>query len=146
MKKMAAFYLVLLSMLYQSNAFSSVSSRAASQFGMDTRPRFAPPPSRSHSFSTLHFAVSDDKDESMTTNQTLTNSTNSEKITESSIDNENKKGFFGKVFGRGGTKFNKASLAKLGGSVLLSYGFVSNVFSITCVSCAWYIASRKVRT
>ena len=52
-----------------------------------------------------------------------------------------KKGLFARFRGK---KFDKASLAKLGGSVLLSYGFVSNVSGITCVSCAWYIASKKV--
>lgn len=44
----------------------------------------------------------------------------------------------------GGEKFSRKFLAKLGTSVLLSYGFVSNIFAITCVSIAWFLSCRRV--
>lgn len=63
--------------------------------------------------------------------------------TESLGDVQGKKGFWSKIFGV--QKMDKATLASLGTSVILSYGFVSNAFGCTAVSCAWYIASRRVR-
>ena len=41
-------------------------------------------------------------------------------------------------------KLNKATIAKMGTSVVLSYSFVSNIFAISSMSIAWYIFSRKV--
>ena len=41
-------------------------------------------------------------------------------------------------------KNNRQELAKLGANVLLAYGFVSNAFGCVSVSCAWYIASKRV--
>lgn len=38
--------------------------------------------------------------------------------------------------------FSKASIAKLGGYALLSYGFVSNVSYITCIIISWVIHGR----
>ena len=59
---------------------------------------------------------------------------------------DTKQGFVAKVQGQfGGKKFSRASLGKLGTSVFLSYGFVSNVFGVTCVSIAWFLASQRVR-
>lgn len=99
-------------------------------------------------FTTLPLsAATSDNREPLETNQTVSsNFTTSDTLTaegNSIGTSETKKGLFARFRGE---KFDKASLAKLGGSVLLSYGFVSNVFGITCVSCAWYIASKKVRS
>jgi hypothetical protein len=96
-------------------------------------------------FTTLPLsAATSDNREPLQTNQTVSsNFTTSDTLTaegNSIGTSETKKGLFARFRGE---KFDKASLAKLGGSVLLSYGFVSNVFGITCVSCAWYIASKK---
>ena len=41
-------------------------------------------------------------------------------------------------------KLDRQALAKLGTNVLLAYGFVSNAFGAVSVSCAWYIASKRV--
>lgn len=41
-------------------------------------------------------------------------------------------------------KMDRKALAKLGANVLLAYGFVSNAFGCVSVSCAWYIASKRV--
>ncbi|KAJ1469042.1 hypothetical protein T484DRAFT_1983036 [Baffinella frigidus] len=43
----------------------------------------------------------------------------------------------------GGAKMDKASLAKIGTSALLSYGFVSNLSHISCLIASWVIHGRK---
>ena len=40
-------------------------------------------------------------------------------------------------------KTDKASLAALGGAILLSYGFVSNASYMACLSVAWYLFSSR---
>jgi hypothetical protein len=63
-----------------------------------------------------------------------------------SEEGDTKQGFSAKLKRRfAGKKFSRASLAKLGTSVLLSYGFVSNAFGVTCVSVAWFLSSQRVR-
>lgn len=145
---MTLFVILILHVVRPNSAFSNVPSRSFSHFGVNDARRLRPPTSRSFTVfksSTYLAAAADDSDESLQINQTATNSTGSEEgVDDDNSVDKTKKGVFGKIFG-GRKKFNKASLAKLGGSVLLSYGFVSNVFGITCVNCAWYIASKKVR-
>lgn len=63
-----------------------------------------------------------------------------------SEEGDTEQGFAAKLKRRiAGKKFSRASLAKLGTSVLLSYGFVSNAFGVTCVSVAWFLSSQRVR-
>jgi len=40
-------------------------------------------------------------------------------------------------------KTDKASLAALGGAILLSYGYVSNASYMVCLSIAWYLFSSR---
>jgi len=40
-------------------------------------------------------------------------------------------------------KTDKASLAALGGAILLSYGFVSNASYMACLSIAWFLFSSR---
>jgi len=47
------------------------------------------------------------------------------------------KSFFGKA------KMEKAQLAALGTSALLSYGFVSNISYVSCVICAWVVFGKQ---
>ena len=121
------------------SAFSNVPDRCKSHFGVKARPFLPPVPFKTRTRLASTFGSDD---EPLETDISRTNSTRSvEMVTDDSVDEAKKKGFLGRYRGQ---KLTRASLAKLGGSVLLSYGFVSNVFGITCVSCAWYIASRKV--
>jgi hypothetical protein len=148
----SALVLLLLHILHPSSAFSNSPSHLVSNFQVSTsHPRF-PQSFHTSSFVKTRYrllsAEANDNDETpLETSDATTNSTTTS--TDELVENNNTtetKGPFGKLKARlgGGTKFDKASLAKLGGSVLLSYGFVSNIFGITCVSCAWYIASKKV--
>jgi hypothetical protein len=82
------------------------------------------------------------------TNQSEAKSNDTEIISKSEepVDDNTNQGFVAKLKRRfGDQKFNRASLAKLGTSVPLCYGLISNVFGITCVSIAWFLASRRVR-
>ena len=64
---------------------------------------------------------------------------------EEPLDNKQEGGLWGKLksFAQKGKGFDRKKLASLGTSVLLSYGFVSNVNACTLVTIAWVICGRS---
>lgn len=152
---LALLALLLSYVLAPCDAFSTVSCRPGSCFEVNVnsaaRRRLIQstlaPVNANALLTSTYLTATNDNNEPLERNQTVINTTitTSEEVhvvkDDTSVEGEPKKGLFARFRGK---KFDRTSLAKLGGSVLLSYGFVSNVFGITCVSCAWYIASRKV--
>lgn len=63
---------------------------------------------------------------------------NAEENTDSALSKLRKR-----LFGGDRMKFDKATMAKLGVSMVLSYGFVSNVSGCICVSICWFLFSKQ---
>lgn len=136
--------LAFLSILLKCSAFSNVPFRSCSPVEttkgigqVSFLPRQASTPAR------LTASADNDPDE---TNRIEAKSNETEIISKSeeSVD-DTTQGFVAKLKLRfGDQKFNRSSLAKLGTSVPLCYGLISNVFGITCVSVAWFLASQRV--